>query len=80
MIRVIAAFVLLFSMMSVRAETVLTPAAKGCTRASLQKAVHPVYRCLKQGNPSLMPLTPQARYIERRKTSISEKASGKSLW
>ncbi len=68
MIRVIAAFVLLFSTMSVRAETVLTPAAKGCTRASLQKAVDQYIDALKQGNPSLMPLTPQARYIERRKT------------
>jgi len=68
MIRVIAAFVLLFSTMSVRAETVLTPAAKGCTRTSLQKAVDQYIDALKQGNPSLMPLIPQARYIERRKT------------
>ena len=68
MIRVIAAFVLLFSTMSVRAETVLTTAAKGCTRASLQKAVDQYINALKQGNPSLMPLIPQARYIERRKT------------
>jgi len=68
MIRAIAAFVLLFGTMSVRAETVLTPAAKGCTRESLQKAVDQYIDALKQGNPSLMPLTPQARYIERRKT------------
>jgi hypothetical protein len=68
MIRVIAAFVLLFSTMSVRAETVLTPAVKGCTRASLQKAVDQYIDALRQGKPSLMPLTPQAKYIERRKT------------
>jgi hypothetical protein len=68
MIRAIAAFVLLFSTMSVRAETVLTPAAKGCTRASLQKAVDKYIGALKKGKPSLMPLTPQAKYIERRKT------------
>jgi hypothetical protein len=68
MIRAIAAFVLLFSTMSVRAETVLTPAAKGCTRASLQKGVDKYIGALKKGKPSLMPLTPQAKYIERRKT------------
>ena len=68
MIRAIAVFVLLFSTMSVRAETVLIPAAQGCTRASLQQAVDKYIDALKQGKPSLMPLTPQARYIERRKT------------
>jgi len=68
MIRAIAVFVLLLSTMSVRAETVLTPVAKGCTRASLQKAVDKYIDALKQGKPSLMPLTPQAKYIERRKT------------
>jgi len=68
MIRAIAVFVLLFSTMSVQAETVLTPAAEGCTRASLQTAVDKYIDALKQGKPSLMPLTPQAKYIERRKT------------
>jgi hypothetical protein len=68
MVRAIAVFVLLFNVVSVRAETVLTPAAKGCTRASLQKAIDKYIEALKQGKPSLMPLAPQAKYIERRKT------------
>jgi hypothetical protein len=68
MIRVITVLVFLCSLASVHAETVLlTAAEKGCTRESLQGTVDEYMDALKQGNTSLMPLAPQARYIENRK-------------
>jgi hypothetical protein len=77
MMRAIIVFVLLCSTLSVHAETVLlTPAAAGCTRASLQGAVDKYLDALKKGNPSLMPLAPQAKYIERRK----EIPFGQGIW
>jgi len=54
----------------------LTPVAAGCTRASLQGAVDKYLEALKKGDPSLMPLTPQAKYIERRK----EIPFGQGIW
>ena len=63
MIRAIAALVLLCCTVSVRTETA---AAAGCTRASLQTTVDKYLDALKQGNPSLMPLSPQAKYMENR--------------
>ena len=67
MIRVFAVLVLICSTVSVRAETVvLSAAAAGCTRASLQATVDKYLDALKKGNPSLMPLTPQAKYMENR--------------
>jgi hypothetical protein len=77
MIRAIAMFVLLCCAMSARAETVLlTTAAKGCTRASLQKTTNKYLEALKKGKPSLMPLASQAKYIERRK----EVPFGQGIW
>jgi hypothetical protein len=77
MIRAIIVFVLLCSTLSVHAETVLlTPAAAGCTRASLQGVADKYVDALKKGNPSLMPLAPQAKYIERRK----EIPFGQGIW
>jgi hypothetical protein len=43
------------------------PAAKGCTRAGLQSAVDKYLEAMKQGNPSLLPLAAQAKYVENRK-------------
>ncbi len=77
MIRAIAMFALLCSTLSLRAETVLTTSAKrGCTRASLQKTVDKYLDALKKGTPSLMPLAPQAKYIENRK----EIPFGQGIW
>jgi len=61
MIRAIAMLVLFT--LSVRVETA---AAAGCTRAGLQATVDKYLDALKQGNPSLMPLAPQAGYMENR--------------
>jgi hypothetical protein len=60
----------MFSIASVRAE------AAGCTRASLQGAVNKYIKALKKGNPSLMPLAPEAKYIENRK----EIPLGQGIW
>jgi hypothetical protein len=73
MIRVIATFMLLFSIASVRAETVV---AAECTRASLQGAVDKYMEALKKGTPSIMPLASQAKYIENRK----EIPLGQGIW
>jgi len=75
MIRIIAMFVLLCSVSSVHAETV-TPAATGCTRKSLQETVEKYLDALEKGNPSLMPLATDAKYIENRK----EIAFGEGIW
>ena len=77
MIRAIAAFVLLLcSIASVHAETVLLPAATGCTRASLLAAADKYVDALKKGNPSILPLVSQPKYIERRK----EVPLGQGIW
>jgi len=69
MVRAIVLFVMLCSTLSVYAETVLlTPAAPGCTRASLQAIADKYVEALKKGDPSVMPLAAGAKYIERRKT------------
>jgi hypothetical protein len=67
MIRAFAVLVLICSTASVRAETaVLSAAAAGCTRASLQATVDKYLEALKKGNPKLMPLAAQAKYMENR--------------
>jgi hypothetical protein len=66
--RVIIAFVLLLCAFAfVHAETVLLPAVPGCSRSSLQAAADNYVAALKKGDPSLMPLASQVKYIERRK-------------
>ena len=70
MVRAIAALALMFSFASVRAE------AAGCTRAGLQGAVDKYMEALKKGTPSVMPLAPQAKYIENRK----EIPLGQGIW
>ena len=47
-----------------------------CSRASLQATVDKYLDALKKGDPSRMPLTPQARYMENR----NEVALGKGIW
>ncbi|HTY63140.1 MAG TPA: hypothetical protein VMG30_12900 [Acidobacteriota bacterium] len=74
--RAIAMFVLLCFAAPSWAEPVLTAAVKGCTRAGLQKVTQKYVAALKKGDPSLMPLAPQAKYIERRK----EIPLGQGLW
>jgi hypothetical protein len=77
MIRAIALLALLFSTVSVRAETVaLASAATGCTRASLQATVDKYLDALQKGNPSLMPLSPQVNYMENR----NEIPLGQGIW
>ena len=77
MIRAISIFMLLCCTAPAWAETVpLTTAAKGCSRASLQKTTNKYLEALKKGKPSLMPLASQAKYIERRK----EVPIGQGLW
>jgi hypothetical protein len=62
--------VLFCSIASVQAK------AAGCTRESLQSTVDKYLDALKQGTPSLMPLSPQAKYIENRK----ELPLGQGIW
>jgi hypothetical protein len=77
MIRATALFVLFCGAVSVRAETVASAAAAaGCTRASLQATVDKYLDALKKGNPSLMPLAPQAKYMENR----NEVPLGQGIW
>jgi hypothetical protein len=75
--RAIVTFALLLcTIASVHAETVLLPAAAGCSRASLQAIADTYVEALKKGNPSLMPLASQVKYIERRK----EVPLGQGIW
>jgi hypothetical protein len=68
MIHLIAIFTMLFSANSLQAETIQSNVGtKTCTRASLQTAAGTYLDALKKGMPSLMPLAPQAKYIENRK-------------
>ena len=77
MIRVMAVLALICSTASVRAETAASSgAAAGCTRASLQATVDKYLDALKKGNPSLMPLAPQAKYMENRNYI----PLGKGIW
>ena len=77
MIRSIALLALFFGTVSVRAETAaLASAATGCTRASLQLVVDKYLGALRNGNPSLMPLNPQAKYMENR----NEVPLGQGIW
>jgi hypothetical protein len=77
MIRIFAMMALLGSTLSLRAETVASTAiSAGCTRAELQKSVDKYLTALKRGNSTLMPLAPQARYIENRK----EIPFGQGIW
>ena len=72
MIRMISVFMLLCFAIPSWAQT----SVKGCTRAGLQEVTNKYLDALKQGTPSLMPLAPQAKYIERRK----EIPLGQGLW
>lgn len=77
MIRSFVMFVLLFGSLSVRAETVLmTAQSTACTREGLQKTVDEYLGALSKGNPSLMPLAPQAKYMENR----NEVPLGQGIW
>ncbi len=77
MIRAIAMFVFFCSSFSVQAETALLMAqATGCTRESLQLVVDKYLDALKKGDPSLMPLAPQAQYMENR----NEVQLGQGIW
>ncbi|MGD0100031.1 MAG: hypothetical protein ABSC60_06770 [Acidobacteriota bacterium] len=73
MMRAIVLLALFNCTVPVRAETV---ASAACTRASLQATVDKYLDALRKGNPSLMPLTPQARYMENR----NEIPLGKGIW
>jgi len=76
MIRALVIFMLLGCAVPAWAEPVPATAAKGCTRTSLQKITNRYIEALKKGNPSRMPLAPQAKYIERRK----EIPLGQGIW
>lgn len=58
------------------AEPVLTSATTGCTRAGLQELTNKYLDALKKGNPTLMPLAPQVKCIERRQ----KVPLGQGLW
>ncbi len=73
MIRAIALLVLWSSVVFARAETV---AVSPCTRAGLQATVDRYLDALRKGNPALMPLTSQAKYMENR----NEIPLGQGIW
>jgi hypothetical protein len=73
MIRAISMFVLLCSAISTAS---FNAAAAGCTRESLRGITDKYLDALKKGTPSLMPLAPQAKYIESRK----EIPFGQGIW
>lgn len=75
--RAFAICVLLCISCSARAETVLLETqATGCTRESLQNTVDEYLNALSKGNPSLMPLAKQAKYMENR----NEVPLGQGIW
>ncbi len=73
MLRVLAMLVLFAGIVPASAGNV---AAAECTRAGLQDVVDRYLDALKEGDPLLMPLAPQAKYIESRK----EIPFGQGLW
>jgi hypothetical protein len=73
MTRTIVILLLLCSIMSLQVKTVT---AEECTRTSLQGMVDKYLDALKKGDPSLMPLDSQAKYIENRK----EVPLGQGIW
>jgi hypothetical protein len=73
MLRIIAMLVLFSGIIPASAGTV---AAAECTRAGLQGVVDRYLDALKEGDPSRMPLAPQAKYIENRK----EIPFGQGIW
>lgn len=75
MIRAIALCVMFCSISSIRAESIVAPAAK-CTRADLQSVVDSYVAAVKKGAPSNMPLAQKAKYIE----NMKETAIGKGIW
>jgi len=77
MVRIIAFVVLLCGAFYLNAMAVPLPAAKAeCTRTDLQAKVDQYLDALKKGKASLMPLAPEAKYIENRK----EIPFGQSVW
>ena len=76
MIRAMALLALFCGAVTVRAETVVSAAAAGCTRANLQATADKYLNALKQGNPSLMPLASKATYMENR----NEIPLGQGIW
>jgi hypothetical protein len=75
MIRAIAIFAMYCSALFIQpAATIASPS--GCTRAELQSAVDFYINAVKQGNPSIMPLAPHARYVENK----TETAMGQGIW
>ena len=77
MIRAIAMLALLCSSLAIRAEAALLIAQTAeCTRESLQATVDKYLNALNKGNPSLMPLAPQAKYMENR----NEVPLGQGIW
>jgi hypothetical protein len=72
--RAIAITMMLCSVLLVQVESVSAAAAK-CTRAELQSAVDSYLAAVKKGNPSSLPLAPQAKYME----NIKEIPIGQSI-
>jgi hypothetical protein len=66
--------VLLFSIVLLNVVTVL--ASSECSRGMLQETADKYLDALKKGSPSLMPVSPQAKYIENRK----EMPFGEGIW
>jgi hypothetical protein len=76
MTRAFTILVLFCSAVSVWAQNIASAATAGCSRASLQATVDQYLEALKNGDPSLMPLAPQATYMENR----NEIPLGQGIW
>ncbi len=75
--RTIAMLALCFSALPLLMSTAWGPAAEaGCSRSSLQATVNQYLEAVQKGAPSLMPLTPGAKYVENRK----EIPFGQGIW
>jgi hypothetical protein len=72
MIRTILLMAILFGAASAQAQT----AAAGCNRASLQATVDKYLDALTKGDPTLLPTTPQTKYMENR----NEVPLGQGIW
>lgn len=73
MARIITILLLLFSIISFQTKAI---AAEECTRTGLQGIVDKYLNALEKGDPSLMPLASQVKYIENRK----EIPLGQGIW
>ncbi len=76
MFRILAILALLFAVFSFQVKEIPAEINKSCTRESINAMADAYINSLKKGDPSLMPLSSAAKYIENRK----DLSFNKGIW